>query len=92
MNEELTFGDFIVFIGSSVLLLFLIICLVFSIIDFVDYSISDYKYNQELERFCELKYDSFNCKVHNRSFDEVVFYDKTRNQFIYDKLENILQK
>ena len=92
MNKELTFGDFILFIGFFVLLLFLIILLVFSIINIVDFSISDYRYNQELERFCELKYDSFNCKVHDRSFDEVVFYDKTRNEFIYDKLENILQK
>ena len=92
MNEELTFGDFIVFICFFVFLLILIICLVFSIINFVDFLISDYRYNQELERFCELKYDSFNCKVHERSFDEVVFYDKAHNEFIYDKLENILQK
>ena len=92
MDNEFSFWDFIVLFVVLFLILSLSICLVFSIIGFVDYSINNHKYIQELERFCELEYDSFNCKVHESSFDEVVFYDTTHNEFIYDKLENILQK
>lgn len=69
------------------LLIFCVYLLVFGCCKYV----SLYKYEAKIIDICEIKYNVSDCKIQDLTSDEVIFYDKYNNKYIYEKLENILK-
>ena len=79
--------DFTMFCTFVFLGFYLCVCLVCAFYQYF----GSLKYNSKLIDICEIKYNVSDCKVQDLTSDEVIFYDKYNNKYIYEKLENILK-